>query len=435
MKSILYLFSILVFILSACSASVEPTPTAEPTMTPEPTLEPVYLEGKLFFDKNATGLQDEATYLPCTNQRCDAISEMEPGLEGFEVCTTLDEETYCATTSSQGGFSLELPANQQESFHIEINDPNQDIPEKAMRFINLYEGTVVVPAYTLKGKEGWNLIDGTPTEGVLDPAIFYQGEIPEQTLYDTKNIKLGEGIDLKIGDENILGLMNERIVYPFRLEDFDEFTYNGGFDHDESEEGVIDFIGNTSMSKIGGLAYFICTLEENSDSPFICTLDSHSALDFGYKGLPKGIPLFAAEEGYVTTDVSGDGSIVIQVVPTPTEELERLDLSDNKDNLILLNYGHCDSSAVANYDFVKRGQLIGFIGDTGYTNTYPHVHLSAQYGGSFSRNCFGCSEFTKDFFAMTIPEFVTPGFNDHSIWTEWNQPIFYPIELELEWTR
>ena len=123
MKKVFYSFSILIFILSACSTPPEPTPTAEPTNTPEPTPEPVYLEGKLFFDKNATGLQDESTYLPCLNQRCDPVTEMEPGLEGFNVCTNIDDQDYCSTTLADGSFSIELPLEPTEPLHVDITNP------------------------------------------------------------------------------------------------------------------------------------------------------------------------------------------------------------------------------------------------------------------------------------------------------------------------
>ena len=440
MKNIFNSFSILIFILSACSASVEPTPTAEPTIMPEPTLEPVYLEGTLFFDKNATGLQDEATYLPCTNQRCDAISEMEPGLKGFEVCAQLEDETYCAITEQDGNFSIELPSEQTGPLHVYISNPEGVSTEQEMRWINKFNKMVTIPVYTLKGKEGWNIVNGVPTKGILDQKLFFQGDIPEQTLYDTDLIKLSNGIELKMGEENSIGLMKGMIVYPFRVEDFAKLDVRGGFDHDPDYQQVIDFAGNTNTAYANSNWYLGCVLDEDSNSPFICSYDGHAADDFGYEGSPKGIPLFAAENGFLGVIEDPRGGIAITIwpikegVPHELTQETAFDLENNPDNLVQLGYSHCDSVTVAMYDYVYRGQLIGFIGNTGTMTNYPHVHFSTQFGSPSDRGTTSSSKYVKDLYAMIVPEFVKKGYNDLSIWTDWNQPVFYPIKLELEWT-
>ena len=440
MKKAFYSFSMLIFVLSACSAPMEPTPTAEPTNTPEPTPEPVYLEGKLFFDKNATGLQDEATYLPCLNQQCDAVSEMEPGLEGFKVCTELEGEAFCVSTEADGSFSINLPPRTTGILHVDISNPDGISKEDEMRWINKFNDIVIIPPYTLKGKEGWNMSEdeGLRYGDILDPDLFYQGDIAEQTLFDTDTIPLYKGIDLRIGEDNSVGLMEGMIVYPFRLEDFGLLDYKGGYDHDDSLGSAIDFVGKIEKASNDVRAYFICG--ETGNSPFNCTKDGHVGLDYGYKGSPMGIPLFAATDGFLTVHKDFYGGITINLIPTKEgitmEPWSYLELGDNPDNYVRTTYAHCDSVAFDNYEYVYRGQLIGFMGNTGTIFNYPHLHFDCQFGKSFVDRVSPLApvEFTKDFYAMTVPEFIEKGFNDLSVWTDWNQPVFYPIDLELEWT-
>lgn len=437
MKKAFYSFSILIFILTACSAPAEPKPTAEPTNTPESTPEPVYLEGILFFDKNATGLQDEATYLPCTNQSCDAVSEMEPGLEGFEVCTNIGGQEYCSITQSDGSFSIELPSEQSGLLHVDISNPEGISIEDEISWINIFNNVVTIPAYTLKGKEGWNIINGVPTEGILNPNVFYQGDVPEQTLYDTDSITLNKGIDLKVREDNSVGLMKGTIVYPFRVEDFNLLNVRGGADHNPSNE-VIDFAGNTQAAYESGNLYLDCILDENSDSPFICSYNDHIAHDYGYKGSPMGIPIFAANDGFLVVEKDKGGSINIIIWPTKqglAEDGTPFQLDNNPDNHVELLFSHCDSATIGNYEYVYRGQLIGFMGNTGTMVNYSHLHFGAKYGIPFEEKQSKIStKYSKDFYAMTVLEFIEEGFNDLSVWTDWNQPIFYPINFELEWT-
>lgn len=399
---------------------------AEPmaTYAPTPTQALVNLDGKLFFDMNATGLQDDVTYLPCLNQNCEAVTEPEPGLEGFEVCTDLDEIAYCATTGADGSFSISLPAEKDEVVYVSITDPHKNVPEKAMRFINLFMGEVFIPSYTLKGKVGLNRVDGKKVEGVLDPFAFYQGDVQEQRLYDTELEKITEKITLKIGAENSIGLMNERMVYPFRFEDFAGLDKRGGFDQDLDKGKVIDFAGNTQKTN---WAYLDCIFDKSSDSPFLCTLDGHTALDYGYKGSPKGVAVFAAQEGHVNI-LFDEPNNAFSLYLYPSHEFN---LDENPENEILLYYYHLDSSVVEIGQEVYRGQLLGFMGNRATVKEYPHLHFAALYGKPLDAPNKDMERFfslyLKDFYANRVPENIVKGFNDHSIWTVWNQPVFYPI--------
>ena len=378
----------------------------------------------MFFDKNADGLQDEATYMPCLNQRCDFVNEMEPGLPGFEVCADIDEQDYCALTGEDGGFTLPLPAKDGETARLYIaKDPNEGVKEKEMRYINKSIGEIVVPAYTLKGKIGWRMIkEGDVThfeEGPLNPDIFYQGEVAEQKLNGAELIKIADGIDVIVGKDNPIGLMNERITSIFRAGDWAKMTVNGGYDHDSAKDKVIDFTGETTTC----WDLYDCEPKPaGSLSPFVGVKDGHSGVDYGNRGSARGIPLFAAQNGFIGVYVDMAGGLDIFVTPT-----DGFDPNNNPDNNLSIAYSHCDSAAAEQWQYVYRGQLVGFIGSTGTSYDYPHVHLTAVYGKSFDRNQLYGMIWLKDFYAMIDPRYVIKGFNDHSIWTAWNQPVFFPI--------
>jgi hypothetical protein len=430
-----FLFTaIIISVLPACEPpayllKATATPTITATYTPEPT--PTYtptpqlsnLEGIVFSDKNATGLQDEATYMPCLNQRCDLVNEMEPGLPGFEVCVDIEEQDYCALTGEDGSFTLPLPARDGETVMLNIaKDPNEGVKEKEMRYINKSIGEIVIPAYTLKGMIGWKMIKkGDVThfeEGLLNPDIFYQGEVAEQKLNGAELIKIADGIGVIVGKDNPIGLMNERITYPFRAEDWAKMTMNGGYDHDSAPEKVIDFTGEATIC----WDLYDCEPKPSgSFSPFVGVKDGHSGNDFG-AGNARGIPLYAVRDGIVITSIMENGAMRTYLYPIG------FGISGNSLNDIGFAYGHLDSVVVPQFKEEYTGQLIGFIGSSGTDSNYPHLHLETNFGKEFPNiPLLGSNQYAKDLYAMMDPMYIIKDFNDISSWTAWNQPVFFPI--------
>jgi len=95
----------------------------------------------------------------------------------------------------------------------------------------------------------------------------------------------------------------------------------------------------------------------------------HNGLDIG--GLPVGSPIFAADDGIVTTTDNNDGS------SWQKYQYGRYILIAHSNNLSTL-YAHFSVVSVKKGDAVRRGDLIGYSGNTGYS-TGPHLHFGVYW--------------------------------------------------------
>ncbi len=91
---------------------------------------------------------------------------------------------------------------------------------------------------------------------------------------------------------------------------------------------------------------------------------SHSGVDFG---APIGTPLYAMADGVI----AGTGDTDVQC---PRVSFGRFVLI-KYENGLASTYGHLSVVSVTKDQPVKRGQLIGYSGNTGYS-TGPHLHIS-----------------------------------------------------------
>ena len=97
----------------------------------------------------------------------------------------------------------------------------------------------------------------------------------------------------------------------------------------------------------------------------------HQGIDIG---APTGTPVYAADSGFVVFagwDTTGFGKMIL------------IDHGNGYSTL----YGHLDRFAVAVGDSVKKGQLIGRVGNTG-RSTGPHLDFRIRQNGGW-RNPFG----------------------------------------------
>ncbi len=102
----------------------------------------------------------------------------------------------------------------------------------------------------------------------------------------------------------------------------------------------------------------------DADYPFRNTIGEHSGTDFG---IPSGTPIYAAEAGYVAKAAVGTkwyGSY-IQII--------------HSNNLSTL-YAHMSSLTVGADQYVSKGQIIGYSGNTGFSSG-PHLHFEVRLNG------------------------------------------------------
>ncbi len=98
--------------------------------------------------------------------------------------------------------------------------------------------------------------------------------------------------------------------------------------------------------------------------PFRAILGEHSGIDLG---IPQGTPLRAADAGYIAKVAIGTkwyGTYIMII---------------HGGNITTL-YGHMSSVNVAQDQYVKRGDIIGYSGNTGYSSG-PHLHFEVRSNG------------------------------------------------------
>ncbi len=102
----------------------------------------------------------------------------------------------------------------------------------------------------------------------------------------------------------------------------------------------------------------------DSDYPFRKTIGEHSGTDFG---IPVGTPIYAAEAGYVAKAAVGTKwyGNYIQII--------------HSNNLSTL-YAHMSSLSVGADQYVSKGQIIGYSGNTGFSSG-PHLHFEVRLNG------------------------------------------------------
>lgn len=96
----------------------------------------------------------------------------------------------------------------------------------------------------------------------------------------------------------------------------------------------------------------------------------HNGMDIG---VPIGTPVFAADDGAVIGADNND------VSSWRKYQYGKYIMIKHGNNLATL-YAHLSRQLVSKGDSVKRGQLIGYSGNTGYS-TGPHLHLGLYWAG------------------------------------------------------
>ena len=410
MKWSIFIF-IVVFLLwvSACSPQTIPTPTTNPqlTHTPQLTLTPTQMPpftGKLFFDMNGSGLQDDSSFIYDSERLADSrqplqpdldkaikdylvshpdlnegdlVTIPEPGLSGYQVCI----EKECTTTSQDGSFEISNGKGRETAF-LKIIDPNKDVPALAMRYINEWKRAIVIVAYEINGVQ-----------------------VPEQQLNDTSIFPLESGIIISLGKGYDVGLMQGFLTSPFMAKDLSNIYIWGYFDD------ANNYITCGKPAKINGVAISYdgkYTKDGGGDPihPSVGVGDAHGGYDFSS---PIGtIIINTGSYGEVWLLPEDNELRLITNFPIGEEHFQNC-------------FGHLLAQLVG-LEPVYRGQIIGVSDHTGDS---PYHQLHFDLTKSVKVDSKNCNQYL-DPFRSTIKEPFPLDFSgsDVSYWTVDNLPQF-----------
>ncbi len=119
------------------------------------------------------------------------------------------------------------------------------------------------------------------------------------------------------------------------------------------------------LKKYGGLAYVTQHFGEKS---YLYRGKPHNGLDVGG---PLGTPIFAADDGVISAVDNNDKS------SWQKYQYGKYVMIEHENNITTL-YAHLSKQIVKKGDSVKRGDVIGYLGNTGYA-TGQHLHFGAYW--------------------------------------------------------
>jgi len=124
----------------------------------------------------------------------------------------------------------------------------------------------------------------------------------------------------------------------------------------------------SKLKKDGGIAVITQKYGNTAYSSRLYKSGFHNGLDFG---IPIGTPVFAAEDGRVVAVDNNDRSYWQKY------QYGQYILIEHQNNLSTL-YAHLSVVDVKKGDVVRRGDLIGYSGNSGYS-TGPHLHFGVYW--------------------------------------------------------
>jgi len=403
--------SLVVILISTCApAAPDPIPTPAPTATPVP--EP--LTGTIFWDANGSGLQDKTSFivpeydptaLPYFFELLVAngtditafvegelVTVPEPTIPGIDVC--LNE--ICTETAADGSFTLQ-PEKEQNTYHLTFTDPNANDPTKAFRYINKWNGPIVIESYEID--------DVT---------------VPEQQLNNTDIIDINQGLTIFDNQEIHLGLMQGFLTLPFWqtqypnpyiMNYFDIIgirLYNSKYNFQNTKDNIeLNYNGKYSKSTM--YVYY------PGITPSIGVSDSHGGIDY-----------FIKAGNYI---LSSSPSSSASWLPIENEELRiHTSFKDpiKPQDTVWNTYGHLSMHLINKTQRLWRGQVIGLSGNTGkYSGSYPQLHFDLYFETSAGNNK------TDPFRTiLTFDEFPENYWgSEYSYWTVDNIPQYPLVEI------
>lgn len=101
-------------------------------------------------------------------------------------------------------------------------------------------------------------------------------------------------------------------------------------------------------------------------NPFTGNLKNHNGIDLAAK---EGTEVFAIKDGKVALNISNDFTFGNYIIIS------------HDDGSMTSVYAHLNKSLVKENDYVKKGELIGYVGSTGQV-TGPHLHFEIRQNGA-----------------------------------------------------
>jgi len=404
MKKMLAMFVVLSLFSSCTPSAPAPTPTANPTPLPTATLVPEPITGTIFWDANGSGLQDETSFILSefdpqsppyffelladngtglgNHIPGDLVTVPEPPIHGIGVCLG----DICTETNADGTFILQ-PDKAQDTYNLKFSDPHADDPARAFRYVNNWNGPVVIESYKINGVT-----------------------VPEHHLNNTSVIRL-DRMSIQSSPMIEIGIMQGFLTLPYLKEDsslLDLPIRKGesealarvlGFDHDPRKGKTLDYKGDPIPTSGGW--------------------DSHVGWDYGF---PKGTYIIASLYGPAEqiTNIPGNGSLNILVN-------HGFSISGGDVRTV---YGHLDKYLVRTGESVHTGQVVGLNGNSG-AGGWPHLHLDFLYGqiNPPEPDDYLPVQIQKDPYGVLEPIEVNTPIERFSSWTVFNIPQFSLVEV------
>jgi len=286
----------------------------------------------------------------------------EPGIGSIQVCLHYPERTVCTPSGPDGSFSFEdLPGGA-----LQLLVENKDQARGSLfRYRVESSGYVDVPAYYINGRR-----------------------VAKQLLPDGRVSPIQDPFELEVTADTILelGLIQGYLTDPFACRDRERITETHGYDLDPARGKVRDYRGETAMEYGSGGR----------------TADGHQAVDWGNSNRNViGITVRAAAPGIVVfagEDATLHGNCRMVTLAHP--------YSGHK-----TGYVHLEEILVEDGQELKRGQILGTLGDS--CTDWPHLHFTFNPGWDSQEQDWS----NKDPFRDT----QDPG--SYTWWTADNQPV------------
>jgi murein DD-endopeptidase MepM/ murein hydrolase activator NlpD len=396
----------------------------------------VSVVGKLFFDVNASGIQDKATftYDPVrladkrqplqpdlsraigdyvkahpTLKKGDLVTIDEPSLAGYRVCAG----DRCASTDGRGMFTINNVSEVSSVSSLLVVDPNKGKPALEMRYSSRRNGLTTAPAYTTR-VDAARMAKLTRLPACSSPGSAQvcrqDGQsilVREQRLSDVDTGPMDTGIPISPLGSNEIGLMQGFLTLPYRSQDAALVSALFGMDHDGRVGRVVSYDGATLLTRIDP------SRPATMKGPG--TEDGHVGWDYG---LPIGTVLVAVCDGAFETlnDTGGNGS--------KNAGIRTGSPSKPGGHQTMAVYGHLHTTLSGNGQGVRRGAVVAVSGMSG--TGWAHLHFDLLWGSAnpVEPDDYIKGGYQKDPYGVLEPVKVTDSRERYSSWTAFNLPVF-----------